>query len=128
MWIEQKRLRVQDLSWDRGPACPVTQGKMGRPGRGQGIHLADRLGHGMHDAGLAELHGECRCPGEAVTGAAGPNQGILRTVACEKWKGRRGGPEECLGGSCQQEDGMMPLELAGGGLLKMGSRSVAGRG
>lgn len=34
VWTEPKRLRVQDLSWGRGPACPVTQEKMGRQGRG----------------------------------------------------------------------------------------------
>lgn len=90
MWTEQKRLRVQDLSWDRGPACPVTQEKMGRQGRGQGIHLADSLG--AWNAGLDELHGECGYPGDCSTWfwrqrlsqEQHPDQRILRTVACKK--------------------------------------------
>lgn len=58
VWSELKRLRVQDLSWDRDSACPVTQEKMGRQGRRQGIHLPDRLG--AQDG----LHGACRHPGD----------------------------------------------------------------
>lgn len=93
MWAEHKRLRVQDLSWDRGPACPVTQEKMGRQGRGQDIHLPDCWEHSMQGSMEVQIAGMVGLLGSEDRGchrSSKPRSGCPKEVVREMWKCRRG--------------------------------------